>query len=240
MDQARLLSQQIEYYCARAPEYDEWFLRKGRYDRGPHYRAEWLGEIARIEAVLGETLPPGDVLELACGTGLWTRYLATAHRQVLAVDASAQAIALNRARVRVDNVKYIEADLFSWGPPRSSFDAVFFAFWLSHVPTERFDAFWTAVRTALRPDGLVFFVDSLREPTSTARDHDPPTDAGVVRRRLRDGREFDVVKVFYEPAVLERRLLGRGWNGWVRSSGRFFLYGSVTPEQLASKAASTD
>ena len=28
-------------------------------------------------------------------------------------------------------------------------------------------------------------------------------------------------------ATLERRLLSRGWNGWVRSNGKFFLYGSV-------------
>ena len=134
MDDARLLSQQIEYYGARAREYDEWFLREGRYDRGPEHRAEWMAEIAHIEAVLGETLPPGDVLELACGTGLWTQHLAKANRRVLAVDSSAQAITLNRARVDVATVEYIEADLFSWDPPPASFDSVFFGFWLSHVP----------------------------------------------------------------------------------------------------------
>ena len=96
------------------------------------------------------------------------------------------------------------------------------------------------LRGALKPNGRVFFVDGLREPTSTARDHDPPTDAGVVRRRLNDGREFDVVKVFYKPATLERRLLSRGWNGFVRSSGKFFLYGSVTlTPRSRARAAST-
>ena len=30
----RILDEQIAYYRARASEYDEWFLRQGRYDLG--------------------------------------------------------------------------------------------------------------------------------------------------------------------------------------------------------------
>ena len=30
-----ILQEQIDYYRARAAEYDEWFNRQGRYDRGP-------------------------------------------------------------------------------------------------------------------------------------------------------------------------------------------------------------
>jgi demethylmenaquinone methyltransferase/2-methoxy-6-polyprenyl-1,4-benzoquinol methylase len=32
------LKEQIEYYRARAAEYDEWHLRTGRYDRGEDHR----------------------------------------------------------------------------------------------------------------------------------------------------------------------------------------------------------
>ena len=110
-----------------------------------------------------------------------------------------------------------------------AFDAVFFSFWLSHVPPARFNAFWTLVRSALRPGGKAFFVDSLLEPTTSAVDHGPVDQSGVVHRRLNDGREFDVVKIFYEPADLERRLDGQRWRGWVRSTSRFFLYGCVSP-----------
>lgn len=229
MDDSRLLTQQVEYYRARATEYDEWFLRQGRYDRGPAHRAEWNAEVARVEAALDEWLPSRDVLELACGTGLWTRHLARGTRPVRAVDASPEAIAINRARVHSDAVEYEVADLFSWTPPAHRFGAVFFGFWLSHVPPARFDAFWEKVRTALAPGGTAFFVDSLLEPESTARDHAPLDASGAVHRRLNDGREFTIVKVFYQPAALDRRLAALGWRGWVRSSGRFFVYGSVTP-----------
>lgn len=101
--------------------------------------------------------------------------------------------------------------------------------WLSHVPPGRFDEFWGGVRTALRPGGRAFFVDSLLEQSSTARDHGLLDESGVVRRRLNDGREFEIMKVFYDPAGLERRLLERGWTGSIRSTGTFFSYGSMTP-----------
>src|SRR5262245_14925099 len=136
-----VLKRQIEYYRARADEYDEWFFRQGRYDHGPEHRAEWLREAAIVEEALRNTLPQGDVLELACGTGLWTRHLVQNNSRVLGVDASPEAIAINRDRVRSGSVEYEIADLFSWTPPAHRFDAVFFGFWLSHVPSELFDAF---------------------------------------------------------------------------------------------------
>lgn len=38
----RFLAEQIAYYGARASEYDEWFLRQGRYDRGDENRRLWF------------------------------------------------------------------------------------------------------------------------------------------------------------------------------------------------------
>jgi len=229
-DDRQLLEQQMAYYRARAREYDEWFLREKRYDHGPEHRREWFHEIEEIRKVLRSTVRDADVLELACGTGLWTQYLAESNQRILAVDASAEVIAINRERVSSANVEYQIADIFSW-KPATTFDVVFFSFWLSHVPPARFDAFWTGVRAALRPGGQAFFIDSLLEEMSSARDHGPVDRSGVAHRKLNDGREFDVVKVFYEPAELERRLVDGGWKGWVRSTGRFFLYGSMSPNR---------
>lgn len=228
MDDQKLLDEQLTYYRARAGEYDEWFLRTGRYDRGPAHRAEWFAEVATVEAALREAGPRGEALELACGTGLWTRHLVSLAGRVTAVDGSPEVIALNRERVGSDRVDYVVADIFAWHPQRR-FDFVLFAFWMSHVPPSRFQAFWTLVRRALGPGGRVFFVDSLAEQGATARDQAPLDDSGVARRRLNDGREFDIVKVYYEPASLERRLRTLGWAGWIRASGRHFVYGTVAP-----------
>jgi demethylmenaquinone methyltransferase/2-methoxy-6-polyprenyl-1,4-benzoquinol methylase len=179
-----------------------------------------------VEAALVAEGPLGDVLELACGTGLWTRHLVPRAARVTAVDASLESLARNRERLRPGRVDYLCADLFEWRPPRD-FDFVMFGFWLSHVPAARFDAFWSLVRDVLRPGGKVFFVDSLLQPESTAKDHAPITPAGTVRRKLNDGREFDIVKIFYEPRSLRERLALLGWDGYVRATADFFIYGCL-------------
>ncbi len=148
-----LLAEQRSYYRARAPEYDEWWQRRGRYDRGEEETAEWGRQVATVEAALATFGPSGDVLELAGGTGWWTERLAQTADSLMVVDASAETIERNRARVRRPDVQYVQADLFAWEPDRT-YDVVFFSFWLSHVPRERFRAFWSLVERCLGRPGL--------------------------------------------------------------------------------------
>lgn len=220
-----LLREQIEYYRARAPEYDDWILRRGRYDRGPAANQAWHDELSEVRRALDAFGPRGHVLELAAGTGQWTTELARRADTVTVVDASAEMLAINRAKVNDPRVRYVESDIFTWTPD-ATYDAVAFGFWLSHVPPERFAEFWDLVRRSLAPDGRVFFVDSRYDERSTALDHrlEGP-DRTISRRRLNDGREFDVVKVFYEPADLERKLGNLGWDVTVRKTATYFLYG---------------
>ena len=159
---------------------------------------------------------PADVLELACGTGLFTRLIAPRVARLTAIDASTEVIEINRARVGADNVDYVQADLFAWRPVRR-YDAIFFSFWLSHVPDQRFAAFWELVASAIAPGGAAYLIDSAFDPTSTAKDHVlPGREAGIVTRKLNDGREFRIVKVFYEPAALAAKLGPLGWRASLR------------------------
>jgi demethylmenaquinone methyltransferase/2-methoxy-6-polyprenyl-1,4-benzoquinol methylase len=221
----KMVREQIAYYQARAGEYDEWFLRQGRYDRGPQANAQWFREVEQVQQALDAFRPRGHVLELACGTGLWTQRLLRHAQHISAVDASPEVLALNEQKVRSSRVRYVQADLFEWRPAEQ-YDVVFFSFWLSHVPPERFDAFWNLVAAALRPEGRAFFVDSLYEPTSTAADHQlRDRQATCATRRLNDGRTFEIVKVFYEPTDLQGRLARSGWQAQVAGTEHYFLYG---------------
>jgi demethylmenaquinone methyltransferase/2-methoxy-6-polyprenyl-1,4-benzoquinol methylase len=228
-----ILHQQIEYYRARAGEYDEWWFRTGRYDRGPEFNAQWQLEVAAVEQALHAWLAarrPQSVLELACGTGLFTRRLAPRVPHLTAVDASPEVLAINRGRVAGDNVEYVEADLFSWRPAQV-YDAVFFSFWLSHVPDERFAAFWKTVAAALAPGGVAYLIDSAFDPTSTAKDHVlPGRGAGVVTRKLNDGREFRIVKLFYRPEELAAKLSKLGWRAEIRQTEHYFIHGHASAE----------
>lgn len=222
-----LLDEQIEYYRARADEYDEWFFRRGRWDRGEEFLRAWSSEIEALEDALRALRPYGDVLELACGTGLWTRRLAEACTSVTAVDASAEVLEINRRRVASKAVEYVQADLFHWRPGRR-YDLVFFGFWLTHVPPAHFEAFWSMVGSCLKPGGRVFFVDNKRNATSFANQQRvPEAEDYVVERQLNDARRFRIVKVFYDADALESRLNALGWRGSVCTTGEFFLQGQV-------------
>jgi demethylmenaquinone methyltransferase/2-methoxy-6-polyprenyl-1,4-benzoquinol methylase len=218
--------EQISYYRARAGEYDQWFYRQDRYDRGSRLNEQWFGEVQQLRDALDSFRPQGHLLELACGTGLWTELLVKYAERITAIDAVSELLELNRARVRSSKVDYLEADIFEW-TPKETFDVVFFAFWLSHVPPEGFDRFWRVVGQALKDDGRVFFADSRYEPTSTAKDHRLENRTSTrVTRYLNDGREFRIVKIFYDPEKLTKRLDAMGWDIEVLETPKYFIYGS--------------
>jgi demethylmenaquinone methyltransferase/2-methoxy-6-polyprenyl-1,4-benzoquinol methylase len=211
----RLLDEQVSYYRARAPEYLQCALDD--MDLGTDEAS--LAE-KQIVAALDALNVHGHVLELACGPGTWTARLAARAESLTAVDASPEMLALAAERVGDPAVRFEQADLFRWRPARR-YDVVFFGFWLSHVPLERFDAFWATVADALAPDGLVIFLDdgfrSEREPI-----HGPT--ASTIQRWLSDGTRYRAVKVAHEPAELEQRLARLGWAVEVRAlAGPFFI-----------------
>ena len=209
------LDEQKRYYAARAPEYDDWWYRRGRYELEPDALGRWWEDVAEADAALAAFGPRGSVLELAAGTGIWTRKLVRLAERVVAVDANPETLALN-----TDEAEHVAADVFKWQPPER-FDLCFFSFWLSHVPDERLDDFWTLVRAALKPGGRIFLVDNnvKGDPVHRGRER---VDDGVERRRLNDGREFDIVKHYRTPADFPHLELHVTTNG-------HFIYGGGTP-----------
>jgi hypothetical protein len=120
---------------------------------------------------------------------------------------------------------------FDWRPPRR-YDVVFFSFWLSHVPAGRFDSFWRLVDRALQPSGRVFFIDSAlprSEPADHVRRDDP--QRGVSVRQVND-RQYHIVKVFWQPDVLEQRVATVGFDMSVRHTAhRYRIYGHGSRRQ---------
>jgi len=228
-----ILNEQAAYYRARAPEYDEWWQRSGRYARGPDATARWKAEVEQVDVELAGAALTGHVAELACGTGWWTERLARTADRLTCIDASPETIEINRTRLRSAGLPlphYQVADLFDWRPD-VSFDAVFFSFWLSHVPAERLAPFWSSVAAALQPGGRVFFIDSLPDQTSTANNHRMPDPDGIQERRLNDGRSFRIIKLFRGPAELASDLQALGWQTVVGRTASYFVFGRAEREQ---------
>ena len=218
-----ILQDQIEYYRARAPEYDDWFYRRDRYDLGEAHTRQWQREIRQVRDHLYSVANNGHILELAPGTGIWTAELIQIGERVTALDASPEMIAINRAKLASDKVDYQLTDLFAFQPTRQ-YDMVFFGFWLSHVPADRLAAFLEAVYAALKPGGRLFFLDSRALDRSRKRTGTADLGGELQRRALKDGRQYDIVKVYYDPADLSAFLTARGFDISVQATDNFFIY----------------
>jgi hypothetical protein len=123
------------------------------------------------------------------------------------IDSSPESLELNRKRIGRPDVDYLVADLITWQPPKT-YGVVFFSFWLSHVPRSRFRA---SDNHSESPDPYVIRRDSDREI-----------------RRVHDGREFQVVEVFYEPEELQSLLRDLGWTARLDAT-RGFIFGEGVP-----------
>jgi demethylmenaquinone methyltransferase/2-methoxy-6-polyprenyl-1,4-benzoquinol methylase len=220
-------AEMLAYYEARAPEYDDWYLRRGRYERGPVHDAAWNAELDAAGRWLDALPIRGEIVELAAGTGWWSPLLAS--KGELSLYDAAPAT-LERARERLV-AHHLRAHLHvrdAWAEPDRAVDAIFTGFWLSHVPRARLEACLALVRRWLKPGGTFAFIDSLRDPQSSAIDHPTPA-ADTSVRRLADGREFTIVKVYYSPDELAGALGKAGFvEPVVTTTGRFFLTGVAT------------
>jgi SAM-dependent methyltransferase len=217
----------VPYYDARAGEYDDWYLRRGRYERGAIHDAAWNAELDMAGRWL-DTLPiGGEIVELAAGTGWWSPLLAS-RGELSLYDANAAPLDRARDRLVAHGLRAHIHVRDAWAEPDRAVDAVFAGFWLSHVPRARLGSFLELVHRWLKPGGRFAFIDSLPDPQSSAADHPAPAD-DVSVRRLDDGREFTIVKVFYSPSELENALAAAGFAAAeVTATGRFFVTGTAT------------
>jgi SAM-dependent methyltransferase len=231
-DVERLLAEQIRYYEDRAPEYEDLWFRRGTYDRGPERNTAWFAETAIVEAAVDAFDATGDVLEVACGSGLWTRRLAPRARRLVAVDSSPAMLELNRSRFGRPNVEYVHADAFDW-EPGERFDAAVAGFFVSHVPPDRFERFWRQLASWLRPDGQVFIVDEL-PGQDRAEERTAEEAPGFTQRRTLPGdRVYEIVKIYYSPDAIVRALDAVGWVAEIRRTDASFFYGIARPADVA-------
>ena len=213
----------IAYYQARAGEYDDWYLRRGRYEHGPIHDAAWNAELDAAGRWLDGLPIAGRIIELAAGTGWWSPLLAS-KGELWMYDAAEAPLARARERLVAHNLRAHLHLRDAWAEPDDPpADALFAGFWLSHVERERTSAFLELAGRWLRPGGRLALIDSLPDPRSGAVDHAlPAADRSV--RRLADGREFTIPKVYRTADEIVAALAAAGFvDIAVTTTGRFFL-----------------
>ncbi|HEV8251177.1 MAG TPA: methyltransferase domain-containing protein [Gaiellaceae bacterium] len=131
------------YYDARAPEYDDWYYGQGQF--AGRDRPGWNDELAALEAAL-RSLPPARTLDVACGTGYLTRWLAG---DVTALDQSDAMVA--EARARLPDAELVRADALDGLPfEDGAFERVFTGHFYGHLEPADRDRFLAEARRVAR------------------------------------------------------------------------------------------
>ena len=100
-------------------------------------------------------LADSDVLEVGCGTGKNTVWLAASARSVLGLDFSEHMLARARGRTLPAHVRFVQHDLrAAWPLPDAAVDVVVADLVLEHV--ERLQHFFSEARRVLRSPGQLF------------------------------------------------------------------------------------
>jgi len=145
---------------ARTERVRKFYDRAPFPDYPPRVTLSWLrARAARSEfARLIDRSIPGDarVVEIGCGTGQMSLYLAHADRVVIGADltrASLRLAADAARRFGLEQVRFIETDLHNPGLRRGAFDVVYSSGVLHHTPDP--SAAFAHVARLARPGGII-------------------------------------------------------------------------------------
>ena len=186
-------AQLSRYYAARAREYEQIYGKPERQ-----------ADLARLKEVLPRYFVARDVLEIACGTGYWTQFIAPVARTVTATDINPETLAIARSKpLPPGRVRFDVADINDLAPDYRNFTAAFAGFWWSHVPRTGCRAFIESLRKALSPGAVVVVLDNRYvEGSSTPISHVDADGNSYQLRRLANGSEHTVLKNFPTEAEL--------------------------------------
>lgn len=203
------LSPMQSYYAARAGEYD-----------GVYQKPERQADLRQIEQWLPSVLSGKTVLEVACGTGYWTQFIAPVASSVVAIDSAPETLRIAERRVPAGNVLFQVGDAYALAQGSRRFSAAFAGFWFSHVPLERQREFLRGLNSALEPGAKVVLLDNLFvEGSSSAVSGRDANGNTYQSRTLSDGSTHRVLKNFLTESQL-RALASAGlgesaaYSGW--------------------------
>lgn len=125
-------------------------LEQSTWDHNSHYHSFLL-----------EQLPPHcvSILEIGCGTGMFSRFLAKRADRVMAIDLSPKMIEVAKQRSEgYVNIDFQVADILEWEFPVEQFDAIMSIATFHHLPLE---SLLSSLKVALKPGGKLVILDLL-------------------------------------------------------------------------------
>jgi ubiquinone/menaquinone biosynthesis C-methylase UbiE len=208
----------VEYYRKRAGEYEEIYDWKDP-DR---QREQDL-----LSTAIRDSLRGRDVLEVACGTGWWTRILSESARSIMATDLGDEVMAIAREKKYGCPVTFKRENAYNLSFDDDSFNGGLAFSWFSHILLDLIDLFLDEFHRVLAKSSRVFIADNTYiqgiggEPVG--KEGDPNT---YKIRALKEGGVFTIVKNYFSVEglvdIFGRHVEGFGENNVIH--GECFWY----------------
>lgn len=176
-----------EYYARRAAEYEKIYLKPERQ-----------ADLRRLEGIVGKAFPGFNILEVACGTGYWTKFASASAKSILATDFNDEVLDLAKQKDYGGcSISFQKADAYTLENVPPGFDAGFHAFWWSHMPRRKIGGFLYAFHSRLKPGAPVLLMDNRYvEGSSTPLSRTDEHGDTYQMRSLEDGSVYEVLKNF--------------------------------------------
>jgi demethylmenaquinone methyltransferase/2-methoxy-6-polyprenyl-1,4-benzoquinol methylase len=196
-----------QYYADRAREHDRVYEKPERQ-----------ADLSHIREILPALLAGRRVLEVACGTGYWTQFVASRAAASLATDINEEVLDLARSRLaREKNVIVRREDAHRLESVSGTFDGAMACFWLSHLRRSDVAGFLSLLHSKLATGARVVFIDNRFVEGSSTPILRTDSDGNTYQRRtLDDRREYDVLKNFYAEEELRGLVAGMAGDVDVR------------------------
>ena len=188
------MSDMNRYYRDRAPIYDEVYAYPERQ-----------ADLRFLESYIPGNFQDRQVLEIAAGTGYWTRHISAAAQSILATDVEAAQLEQIGKRPLICPVETRVVDAYKLTDTLTEkFDGAFAGLWLSHVPKQRVLQFLESLQDCLEPSASVVLIDNSeaqcqRLPVT----HTDQWGNTYQDRQLDNGETYRVLKNFPTVAELE-------------------------------------
>jgi demethylmenaquinone methyltransferase/2-methoxy-6-polyprenyl-1,4-benzoquinol methylase len=182
-----------DYYAKRALEYEEIYLKSERQEC-----------INKTKVLLKKYFVNKNVLEVACGTGFWTRVISEVSAKILATDINHEVMDIAKNKEYKCKVEFIQDDSYRLDEIKEKYDALFAGFWFSHIPKSKINEFFEVIEKKLHKNAILVFMDNMYvEGNSTPISGFDDEGNSYQLRKLKDNSRHEVLKNFYDEKNLK-------------------------------------
>lgn len=204
---------QIQYYSERAKEYEKIYEKPERQE-----------DLRFLEIYLKEMFAEKTVLEIACGTGFWTKHISETATFILATDVNQAVIEVAKSKPYKSPVKFDLANIYDLKEIEAGFDSGFGGFIWSHIPREKLKLFLEVFSSKINDGGTIVFIDNQfvgGSNTPINRKDDFLNTYQI--RTLENGAHYEVLKNFPDDSEFLELITPLGFEVKIRRLKYFWI-----------------